>query len=64
MSFRADRLRDLRIKQGFTQEELAEKMGVGTRMLPRYEAGETDPSAEVVISMARALKECSRNGRA
>lgn len=56
MSLRGDRLRDLRIKNGFTQEELAERLDLGLRQIHRYENGETDPSGDIVARIAKELR--------
>lgn len=38
-----DRIRQARLEAGFTQDELAELIGVGMRQIQYYEAGESDP---------------------
>lgn len=55
MPLNGQRLRELRLKRGYTQEELAALLNLGQRQIPRYENGETDPSADIVARMARAL---------
>ncbi len=56
MPFRGIRLKQLRERKGLTQDELAEKIGAGTRQIPRYEAGDTVPSANAVSKMAEVLE--------
>lgn len=49
------RLRELRQKRGYSQESLAEALGVGNRQIWRYENEETDPDGAVVAKIARIL---------
>lgn len=44
-----------RVRKRMTQAELAEKVGVNTFMIGRYEAGETAPRADVLKKMAEVL---------
>src|SRR5438045_1540682 len=55
MSLRGDRLRELRQQKGLTQEELAERLGLGRRQIHRYERGLSEPSGEVVSRIALEL---------
>jgi transcriptional regulator with XRE-family HTH domain len=55
MPLHGKRLRELRQRRGYTQEELAALLNLGQRQIPRYESGETDPSADIIARMARAL---------
>jgi transcriptional regulator with XRE-family HTH domain len=50
-----NRLKDIRLKAGHTQESLSELLGVGIRQIWRYEKNETEPSGEMVARLARAL---------
>jgi transcriptional regulator with XRE-family HTH domain len=50
------RIRDLRIKKGMTQEELADKTEVSTRTIQRIENGEVDPRAYTLQMIAKALE--------
>jgi transcriptional regulator with XRE-family HTH domain len=52
MGFRGERLLDLRKTKGFTQDDLADQVGISQRMIGRYESGESDPSADSVIRLA------------
>lgn len=52
---RGDRLRDLRLKGGHTQESFAELLGVGNRQIWRYENGETEPDGATITKIAKAL---------
>lgn len=52
MPLRGHRLRELRRKLGYTQEDLAERLNVNIRQIHRYETGESDPLADVVARMA------------
>lgn len=51
----ADRLKKLRKKRGFSQNSLAELIGVHFTQVSRYERGETKPNAEAMTKLARAL---------
>jgi transcriptional regulator with XRE-family HTH domain len=48
-------IRELRIKKGMTQEELAEKTEVSARTIQRIENGEVDPRAYTLQMIAKAL---------
>ncbi len=48
-------IRQLRKKAGFTQIELAEKVGVSIATLRRWEAGETSPTGTKIIEIADLL---------
>lgn len=49
------RIKELRIQQGMTQEELAKKVGCDQSTLSRIEFEERNPSFEVAISIAGVL---------
>lgn len=51
----AKRLRELRLKNNHTYASLAEALDINMRQIVRYEAGESDPSSDVVTRMADAL---------
>lgn len=46
------RLKELRMQRGYTQEELADLLGVHPRQIHRYEANDVDPSSTVVSRIA------------
>ena len=50
-----DRLRRLRKKMSIKQDELANKIGVVTKTLQRWEYGETEPRADEITKLAAAL---------
>lgn len=50
-----DSLRKARKQAGFTQEELAEHVGVSRAAIARYEAGEIEPSLKTMILLCDAL---------
>lgn len=54
-----NRLRDLRILRGHTQESLAEILDTDSRQIWRWENGKTKPSVDVVAKIARALETSS-----
>lgn len=47
-----DRLKMFRKKNGFTQEEIAEKLGVSRQAVAKWERGETIPDIESCIKLA------------
>jgi molybdate-binding protein/DNA-binding XRE family transcriptional regulator len=49
------RLRDLRVKAGLQQRELAERVGVSRQTLSALEAGESVPATTIALDLARAL---------
>ncbi len=55
---RGDRLKRLREKALLSQADLAERSGVSTRQLARYESEEAEPTAHVLAAMAKTLN-CS-----
>ena len=52
----AARLKALRERRGLTQEQLAEKSGVGRSHLARLETGKQDPTLSTLEKLAKALK--------
>ena len=48
-------IRDLRVKKGLTQEELAEKTELSVRTIQRIENGEVDPRSFTLQMIAKAL---------
>lgn len=50
------RLRALREKRGLSQQELADLIGIHMSQLSRLERSVSTPSAETVLSLARALR--------
>lgn len=50
------RVKDLRIKQGLSQEELADKTGLSLRTIQRIENGESVPRGDTLKRLAVALK--------
>lgn len=49
-------VKELRVKRGMTQEELAEKTEVSARTIQRIENGEVDPRAYTLQMIAKALE--------
>lgn len=49
-------IKDLRLKKGMTQDELAEKTEVSTRTIQRIENGDVDPRAYTLQMIAKALE--------
>lgn len=54
MSF-PERLAELRKAQGFTQQQMADKIGIHVSQLKRYESGVSQPTIEVFRRIALAL---------
>lgn len=52
---RGDRLRSLRNKQGYTQEELSVLVNIGSRQIWRYENGETSPDSDTLAAISKVL---------
>ncbi len=55
MALRGDRLRDLRQRRGLTLEDLSARLDIHSRQISRYEAGESDPTSDVVARLAKVL---------
>ncbi len=55
LSWRVDRLRELREKRGWSQRELGRISGAGQTMVTKYERGENEPSGTAVRLLAEAL---------
>ena len=49
-------IKELRIKKGMTQEELAEKTELSTRTIQRIENGQVDPRSYTLQMIAKALE--------
>ena len=49
------RLREMRIKRGFTQQNMADKINVALRSYQHYEEGSRNPSFDLLILIADAL---------
>ncbi len=49
-------IRDLRVKKGLTQEELADKTELSVRTIQRIENGEVDPRSFTLQMIAKALE--------
>lgn len=54
----AKRITELRIEKGFTQKQLAEKVGCSQSMVTRWVSGECEPTASAILKLAEAL-DCS-----
>lgn len=51
----AERLLTFRTKQGLTQEEVAEKIGVSNKTYSKWETGSTSPDIETLVRLAEAF---------
>ena len=52
----ADRLTDLRKNAGYSQEELADAIGVSRQAVSKWERGESSPDTDNLIELARLYK--------
>ena len=52
MSF-ADRLKEYRRDRGFSQEDLAERLGVSRQAVSKWETGTSDPSTSNLLALAK-----------
>ena len=48
----AERMKELRKERSLSQENIAKELAMSTRTYGRYEAGEREPTASVLIRMA------------
>jgi transcriptional regulator with XRE-family HTH domain len=55
MQATASRIKDLRGRRGYSQEELAERSGLSFRTIQRIENGETEPRGDSLTRLAAAL---------
>jgi transcriptional regulator with XRE-family HTH domain len=51
----AEKLSKMRKERGLTQQEMAEKAGVGIAQLRRYEGGKSSPTLEVIKNISKTL---------
>jgi transcriptional regulator with XRE-family HTH domain len=51
--FRGDRLKQLREQKGYTFDELESMTGLARSSLYRYEKGQNDPTAEIILKFAK-----------
>ena len=51
----ADKLRHIRKERGWTQDKLAEELGIHGRQIGKYELGIVLPGAETLIKIAKTL---------
>ena len=47
------RLADLRKRRGYSQEALAEKLGLSRQAISKWERGESSPDTDTLIALAR-----------
>ena len=60
MNFK-ENLKTLRIKKGFTQEELAKLLNVSLETLRRYEQGRAQPQKLEILESLTQILECDYN---
>lgn len=49
------RIKDIRIKKGFTQEQLAEKININSKYLSSIERGMENPTLNILIKLSESL---------
>jgi len=49
------RIKELRTRKGFTQEELAERMDIGSKYLSSIERGKENPTLHTLMKLAESL---------
>jgi transcriptional regulator with XRE-family HTH domain len=49
------RIKDIRNKQGITQEQLSEKIGINTKYLSSIERGKENPTLNILLNLAQSL---------
>ena len=54
MSF-ATKLKELRLSQNLTEQQLADQIGISVRTYKRYESGETTPKIDIFRKIVLAL---------
>lgn len=62
MATRID-IRALRDRYGLTQQEIADRMGVGVRSIKRWEGGHVDPSPMALHMIQQWAEQQDRSGR-
>lgn len=56
MSKQASRIKERRRQLGFSQEELASRVGISQGQISSYERGEHEPTASILMALARELE--------
>jgi transcriptional regulator with XRE-family HTH domain len=55
MALRGERVLSLRHKKGLSQQQLADKLGLGLQQILRYEKGRSDSTGEIIARLAQEL---------
>lgn len=55
MPLLGSRLRKWRENRGYTQEDLANLLGISSQQIYRYESGKNDPTGDLLSRMAKVL---------
>lgn len=53
----AERIRQARLAAGFTQEQLANRVGMTKQVISKYENNKSEPNASVIMKLAQALSQ-------
>lgn len=53
--FRGQRLKEVRERRGFTQDDLQSRLGFGNTQIHRYETGKSEPSPEALVKLSKEL---------
>lgn len=54
-----DRLKELRLAAGLSQQMLADKTGLSQSSIARWELGESEPTASAIVVLAKFFGETS-----
>lgn len=52
----AKRLKEIRIDRGLTQAQLAKRLGISVSTISMYEAGNREPSLDMLLSLSEVLR--------
>ncbi len=52
----SENIKNLRVKKGLTQKDLAEKLHVTSQAVSRWEKGDVEPSVDTIINMAKIFE--------
>ena len=59
----SDKIVELRKKNGFSQEDLADKLQVSRQAVSRWEQGTADPSSSSILELSKLFKNTGENSR-
>ena len=59
----SDKIVELRKKNGFSQEDLADELQVSRQAVSRWEQGTADPSSSSILELSKLFKNTGGNSR-